>query len=162
MSLSLTQKLSPDVTVKQRLVIAFANTDEIFAVAMAHFREVTFRYMLGLELLPVLGWTLGTLVGACACDLLPKAVTSALSLALYGMFVAIVMPVAKRSKPVILVACIAAMLSTVIYYVPALKFISKGVSIIVCTIIAAVVGAIVAPRDLETEAKSEQKSEPEA
>lgn len=162
MSLSLTQKLSPDVTVKQRLIIAFANTDEIFAVAMAHFREVTFRYMLGLELLPVLGWTLGTLVGACACDLLPKAVTSALSLALYGMFVDIVMPVAKRSKPVILVACIAAMLSTVIYYVPALKFISTGVSIIVCTIIAAVVGAIVAPRDLETEAKSEQKSEPEA
>ena len=54
------------------------------------------------------------------------------------------------------------MLSTVIYYVPALKFISTGVSIIVCTIIAAVVGAIVAPRDLETEAKGEQKSEPEA
>lgn len=145
MSLSLTQKLDKSVTLKQRFVIAFGNTDEIFAVAMGHFKEVTFLYMLGLQLLPLCGWTGGTLAGAVACDLLPKAVCSALSLALYGMFVAIVVPAAKKSKPVMMVAALAAILSCVLYYVPIFKFISAGIGIIICTVVAAAVGAIFFP-----------------
>ena len=95
MSLSLTQKLADDVGIWKRLIIAFANTDEIFAVAMGYFKEVTFPYMLGLQILPILGWGGGTFAGAVASGLLPKSVCSALSLALYGMFLAIVVPVAK-------------------------------------------------------------------
>lgn len=145
MSLSLTQKLADDVGIKERLVIAFANTDEIFAVAMGHFKEVTFRYMLGLQILPVLGWGAGTFAGAVACDLLPKSICSALSLALYGMFVAIVVPVAKKSKSVLFVVFLAAFLSILLYYVPAFDFISAGISIVICTVAAAAIGAIVAP-----------------
>ena len=97
MSLSLSQKLSERVTFWQRLIIAFANTDEIFAVAMAHGRELSFSYMAGLQILPVIGWTAGTAVGAAAGSMLPEAVNSALSVALYGMFIAVVIPEAKKS-----------------------------------------------------------------
>lgn len=157
MSLSLTQKLDKSVSLGQRFIIAFGNTDEIFAVAMGHFKDVTFLYMIGLELLPLIGWTGGTVAGAIACDLLPKSVCSALSLALYGMFVAIVIPAAKKSRPVMVVVFMAAVLSCVLYYVPFLQFISKGIGIIICTIIAAAIGAILFPLkqpDNETEGKA--------
>lgn len=145
MSLSLTQKLDKSVSLKQRFIIAFGNTDEIFAVAMGHFKEVTFLYMLGLQLLPLIGWTGGTLAGAVACDLLPKSVCSALSLALYGMFVAIVVPAVKKSKPVMVVVAVAAILSCLLYYAPIFKWISKGIGVIICTIVAAAAGAVFFP-----------------
>lgn len=145
MSLSLTQKLADDVGIWKRLIIAFANTDEIFAVAMGYFKEVTFPYMLGLQILPILGWGGGTFAGAVASGLLPKSVCSALSLALYGMFVAIVVPVAKKSKSVLFVVCVAALFSILLYYVPIFHFISTGISIVICTVAAAAIGAIVAP-----------------
>jgi len=145
MSLSLSQKLGEAVGIKERLVIAFANTDEIFAVAMGHVKELTFGYMIGLQLLPIAGWTGGTLFGAIASGLLPKSISSALSLALYGMFVAIVMPVAKKSRPVAIVALVAAVISCVLYYVPIFKFISTGIAIIISTVAASVIGAIFFP-----------------
>lgn len=145
MSLSLSQKLGEAVGIKERLVIAFANTDEIFAVAMGHVKELTFGYMIGLQLLSIVGWTGGTLFGAIASGLLPKSISSALSLALYGMFVAIVMPVARKSRPVAIVALVAAAISCVLYYVPIFKFISTGIAIIISTVAASVIGAIFFP-----------------
>ena len=146
MSLSLTQKLADDVGIWKRLIIAFANTDEIFAVAMGYFEEVTFPYAFGaFRSFPILGWGGGTFAGAVASGLLPKSVCSALSLALYGMFVAIVVPVAKKSKSVLFVVCVAALFSILLYYVPIFHFISTGISIVICTVAAAAIGAIVAP-----------------
>ena len=138
MSLSLSQKLGEAVGIKERLVIAFANTDEIFAVAMGHVKELTFGYMIGLQLLPIVGWTGGTLFGAVASGILPKSISSALSLALYGMFVAIV-------------ALVAAVISCVLYYVPIFKFISTGIAIIISTVAASVIGAIFFPVGAEKE-----------
>ena len=152
MSLSLTQKLSPSVKGWQRLVIAFANTDEVFAVAMAHQSEVTFRYMVGLELLPILGWTAGTAVGALACGLLPVSLQVALGVALYGMFIAIVVPAARRSRPVLLVVLLAILLSCIFQYIPPLfgiSSLSSGFSIILCTVLAAMLGAWLFPKDEE-------------
>lgn len=145
MSLSLTQKLSPDVTIRQRLMMAFVNTDEVFAVAMAHNKELTMKYMAGLELLPWLGWAVGTGVGAVACDILPKSLCSALGLALYGMFVAIVVPVAKKSKPVMTVVFVAIVLSCVFHFVPLFQKISTGIVIIICTVAASALGAWLFP-----------------
>ena len=141
MSLSLSQKLSEEVTVRQRFVIAFANTDEIFAVAMGHARSLTFPYMLGLQLLPILGWTGGTALGAIAGQILPSSLGNALGVALYGMFIAIVVPAARRLRPVLCVAVLAAVFSCILYYVPLFAGISTGTSIIVCTVAAALVGA---------------------
>lgn len=145
MSLSLTQKLDEKMTLWQKLIIAFANTDEIFAVAMNHQKALTLSYMVGLQSLPILGWTAGTLLGAVACDLMPTSVSVAMNVMLYGMFIAIVIPVAKKSRPVLCVAGVAVLCSCLFYYVPALQGISAGIAIIICTVVAATLGAIVFP-----------------
>ena len=151
MSLSLSQKLSEEMTLPQRFVIAFANTDEIFAVAMGHAKSLTFPYMLGLEILPIAGWTGGTVLGAVAGQVLPKSLASALGVALYGMFIAIVVPVAKRLRPVLCVVVLAALFSCVLYFVPAFSGISPGISIILCTVASALIGAWLFPIAGETE-----------
>ena len=145
MSLSLFQKLDKKVTLWQRFIMAFANTDEIFAVAMSHQKSLTMSYMAGLQLLSVLGWTAGTGVGAVASSLLPDSLCSALNLALYGMFVAIVVPVARKARPVMCVVLIAIVLSCIFYYVPLFQSISSGIAVILATVIAASVGAWLFP-----------------
>lgn len=147
MSLSLSQKLDGNVTFWQRLVIAFANTDEIFAVAMGRQKSLTFPYMAGLQILPILGWTAGTAIGAAAGSMLPAAVNSALSVALYGMFIAVVIPAAKKARSVLLTAAMAMALSCLLYYVPAFDGISAGVSIIICTVVASAAGSLLFPVD---------------
>lgn len=153
MSLSLSQKLPEKMSVWKRMVIAFANTDEIFAVAMNHAKSLTFPYMVGLQSLPILGWVSGTVMGAVAGSVLPQAISSALSVALYGMFIAIVIPVATKVRSVLWVVVIAALLSCVIYYVPFLSGISTGISIVICTIVASAVGAYLFPIPAEPEEK---------
>lgn len=145
MSLSLSQKLPENMPIWKRMVIAFANTDEIFAVAMNHAKSLTFSYMVGLQSLPILGWTLGTVLGAVAGKVLPSAIGSALSVALYGMFIAVVVPVAVKIRSVLWVVVLAALFSCVIYYVPLFSVISTGISIIICTILASAIGALLFP-----------------
>lgn len=153
MSLSLSQKLDERISLWQRLIIAFANTDEIFAVAMSHQKSVTFPYMLGLQIPPILGWTAGTVLGGVAYYLMPASVSTAMSVMLYGMFIAIVIPVAKIKKSVLLVACLAIFLSCLFTYVPFLSFVPDGIVIIICTVVAATIGSILFPVD--DEAKEE-------
>lgn len=153
MSLSVSQKMDGSFTTPHRLITAFGITDEIFAVACSQKGEIGKRFLYGLILLPYLGWFSGTLLGAAAGEILPAQLKYALGIAIYGMFVAIVVPAAKKDKFVAIVALIAAALSCVIFYVPALSFISGGFSIIICSVIAALAGAIFFPRGEETEAE---------
>lgn len=155
MSLSLSQKLPEKMPIWKRMVIAFANTDEIFAVAMNHNKSLTFPYMLGLQSLPILGWTGGTVLGAVAGNVLPASIGSALSVALYGMFIAVVVPVAKKVRPVLWVVIIAIILSCIIYFVPFFSGVSTGISIIICTVIASVFGALLFPVPQEPETEGE-------
>lgn len=150
MSVSLSQKLDSSVKIFQRMLIAYGNTDEIFAVASSKPGSVGSRYMYGLIFLPVLGWVGGTLTGAVASTLLPAAVISALGVALYGMFIAIVVPVAKESREVLIVVGAALIFSTAFYYLPVLQEISSGFTIIICTVAAAGIGAVLFPVKEET------------
>ncbi|HIV37934.1 MAG TPA: AzlC family ABC transporter permease [Candidatus Blautia stercorigallinarum] len=150
MSVSLSQKLDSSVKIFQRMLIAYGNTDEIFAVASSKPGSVGSRYMYGLIFLPVLGWVGGTLTGAVASTLLPAAVISALGVALYGMFIAIVVPVAKESREVLIVVGAALVFSTAFYYLPVLQEISSGFTIIICTVAAAGIGAVLFPVKEET------------
>ena len=145
MSLSLSQKLDKNVSIKQRLIMAFANTDEIFAAAMAHNKAITMPYMAGLQSLPVLGWTFGTAVGAVAGDLLPASLCSALGLALYGMFVAIVVPTARKSVPVMVTVFLAIVINCLLYFLPVFHFISTGIAVIISTVAASAVSAVLFP-----------------
>lgn len=150
MSVSLSQKLDSSVKTFQRMLIAYGNTDEIFAVASSKPGSVGSRYMYGLIFLPVLGWVGGTLTGAVASTLLPAAVISALGVALYGMFIAIVVPVAKESREVLIVVGAALVFSTAFYYLPVLQEISSGFTIIICTVATAGIGAVLFPVKEET------------
>ncbi|MBQ2581835.1 MAG: AzlC family ABC transporter permease [Ruminococcus sp.] len=146
MALSLSQKTDKSVKGIHRWGIGFGITDEIFAVAMGNRSEVSKQYMYGLILLPVIGWSGGTLLGAVAGSLLPDVVRSALCIAIYGMFLAIIIPPAKKSSSVLKVILIAVALSCCFRYVPFLnKHISGGFAIIISTIAAAAIGAALFP-----------------
>ena len=147
MSLSLSQNLDSSMTTPHRLLFSFANTDEIFAVASSQPEKVGKFYLYGLMLTPFLGWAGGTLLGAVAGTLLPAFFRSALGIAIYGMFLAIVLPPAKKSSPVRLVVLLAVALSLCMRYVPFLQGISSGFAIILCAVIASAVGAALHPLD---------------
>ncbi|MBR5586430.1 MAG: AzlC family ABC transporter permease [Clostridia bacterium] len=145
MSVSLSQKLGQSVKPIHRFLIAFGNTDENFAMAMANKDSVGKNYMFGLILTPILGWTGGTFFGAIADSVLPAAVISALGLAIYGMFVAIVMPVMKKQKPVCLCVILAIALSCAFKFLPFLSAVPDGFVIIICAVMASAVFAIFSP-----------------
>ena len=145
MSVSLSQKLSKRVKLPQKLLIAYGNTDEIFAVSVSNKGEVGTKYMLGIILLPVIGWTSGTLLGGVVGNILPAMVTAALGVAIYGMFVAIVMPVAKKEKMTALCVLLAIAISCAFKYIPLLKVVPSGFTVIICAVVASVIFAIIAP-----------------
>lgn len=145
MSLSLTQRLRPGIGLLPRLFIGYGVTDEVYAMAALHPGEITVTYMAGLMSLPVAGWTLGTTLGAVAGTILPATVRSALGIALYAMFIAIIIPPARHARPVLLVVVLAAGLSVIATMVPALHQVPSGWRLIACTLIAAFAGAILAP-----------------
>lgn len=151
MSLSLSQKLDSRVTLLQRCIVAFGNTDEIFAVASSKPGTIGARYLYGLILGPMLGWTGGTLAGAVASGLLPAMVQSALGVAIYGMFIAIVVPPARQFRPVLAVVLIALALSCGFAWLPVLRQVSAGFAIIFCTVLAAGAGAILFPLEEKEE-----------
>ena len=140
MSIMLSQKLDASVRLRDRFVIAFVNTDEVFAVSSAK-PAVGRRYMYGLILTPVLGWTAGTAVGALAGSILPALLISALGVAIYGMFIAIVVPPARENKPVLFCVLLAAALSCAFRYLPLLSEVPSGFVVIICAVLAAAAAA---------------------
>lgn len=145
MSLSLSQKLDPSVSDAQRLLIAFGNTDEIFAVSSGRDRPVTASYFAGLLTLPWICWTLGTLLGAAANRVLPASILEALGIAIYGMLIAVVLPAARRDRAVAMVVAAAVVLSCAFAWVPGLKTVSAGFAVIICGVAASVLGAVLRP-----------------
>ena len=145
MSLALSQRMGQRIGLLPRLLIAFFNTDEIFALAMSRPEPLTLPYMLGLGTLPILGWTGGTLCGGLAGSVLPVSIRGALGVMLYGLFVAIVVPPARQEKPVLAVVTLAVVLSCLFSWTPGLKDVSAGISIVICTVAAAAVCAVLFP-----------------
>ena len=143
MSLSLSQKLDKKYTLFHRITTSFCITDEVFAVASGQNGEIPPRYMYGLMLLPYVFWSGGTAIGAFLGSVLPESVKSALGIAIYGMFIAIIIPPAKKSAGVLFTILFSAALSCCLAN---FKFISSGISIIICTVIAAVMAALLFPR----------------
>ena len=154
MSLALSQRMGQRIGFLPRLVIAFFNTDEIFALAMARREPLTVPFMLGLGTLPILGWTLGTLCGGLAGSILPVSIQAALGVMLYGMFIAIVVPPAKKEKEVLVTVILAMAFSSLFTVVPLLKQISAGISIVICTVAAAAICAVLFPIPDEEEGEA--------
>lgn len=149
MSISLSQKLDKDVTTPHKLAISFVNTDEVFAIAIGQNGAVGKWYLYGLILTPWLGWATGTILGALAGNILPAIVTSSLSVAIYGMFIAIVVPEMKTSRPTAICVGIAIALSCAFYFIPLLKTVPSGFVIIICACAASAIMAAISPVNQE-------------
>lgn len=158
MSLSLSQKLDKSMTLPHRILLSFCNTDEVFVVASQQPGKVGKAYLYGLTNGPFLGWVLGTALGALAGGLLPASVSAALGIAIYGMFIAIILPPFRRNKEVRIVLIISVIMSCIISLVPLFKFISGGFRIILCAVTASAIGAWLMPvQDEENEAEEAQQ-----
>ena len=149
MSVSLSQKMKKSVGFFDKLLIAFVNTDEVFAVASGQQGKVGKSYLYGLIITPYLGWSIGTIIGAVAGDILPEVVISALGVAIYAMFVAIVVPPMKKSKPTALCVLVAVALSCLFRYAPIFNKIPSGFTIIICAALASALFAVIAPVEEE-------------
>ncbi|MDO4339729.1 MAG: AzlC family ABC transporter permease [Eubacteriales bacterium] len=149
MSFSLSQKLRRDVPWAHRYVVAFGVTDEIFGVSASQEGKVSPYYNYGAMCVAIPGWTLGTLVGAVSGNLLPAFMVSALSVAIYGMFLAVIIPPAKKNKAVLGVVIGAMAVSSLFAVVPVLKKVSSGFVIIITTLLVAGIAAYFCPVEEE-------------
>lgn len=150
MSVALSQKADKTINSFFRWIFAFFHTDEIFAVAAGE-KQFSKSFFSGLLIAPFWGWTLGTLFGAIGGNILPEIICNALGISLYGMFIAIFLPAAKVNKKLLSVVIIAVVLSTAFRYMPLLKEVSSGFSIIICAVAAASVGALLFPVEEEVQ-----------
>ncbi len=144
MSVSLSQKTAAEFKGVKRWLLGFFMTDEIFAVASTQ-KDITSRLFAGLAVMPYLGWTLGTLLGSIMGNVLPDSLMNALNIAIYGMFVAIIVPDAKKSLKLCTVLLAAVGMSLAFYYLPCLKGVSSGIAVCLCAIVSALVGALIFP-----------------
>ena len=134
MSLSLSQKVDSRMSTLTRAILSFGNTDEVFAVCMQQEGPVTTPYLSGLVLCVYIGWALGTILGATVTSILPEMVRSAMGIAIYGMFIAIIIPPARKLRPVLYTVLLAMAISGLFYYVPVLSQLSRGWVIILCAV----------------------------
>lgn len=140
MSLSLSQKVASDIPFYKRAIMAFCITDEIFALTAMEKDDVSFPFFSGLMTPPLVGWTLGTFLGTIASNLLPPMLQGCFGIALYCMFIAIIIPPARKSRKVFLAIVVSALLSGLFKHAPVFHFISKnggGWAIIISAIIGA-------------------------
>lgn len=145
MSFSLSQKMRRDEPWAHRYLVAFGITDEIFGVSASQEGKVSAFYNYGAMCMAIPGWTLGTLLGAISGSLLPDFIMSALGVAIYGMFLAVIIPSAKKNKAVLLVVVAAMAVSTLFAVVPGLNKISSGFVIIITTLVTAGGAAYLCP-----------------
>lgn len=143
MGLSLSQKLDSKFNTFHRMVTSFGITDENFAVAYSQKEPITPAYMYGMILISGAGWALGTLLGAVAGNVLPASLTAAMGILVYGMFIAIIVPPARKNRGILVAVIIGAACSVLIKYV--FTFISSGFSVIISAVIAAAVCAALFP-----------------
>lgn len=120
MAFAIAQRLPDSVGTAKRMLIAMGDTDEIVGVAVKQTAPLNFPYLCGLILCSWLGWVGGTAIGAnpLTCNLLSEKTTAALGIALYAMFLAIIIPEARRRRPVLLCVAMAAILSIVLRLLP--------------------------------------------
>lgn len=154
MSISLSQKLQKGTGTEKRLLLAYSVTDEIFGVSAARKGKLNIFYSYGAIAVAVPGWVLGTALGAISGSIMPAFLMSAFSVAIYGMFLAIIIPPAKEDKAVLGVVLAAMALASAFAYVPGMKKISSGFAIIIVTLLVSAIAAILHPHVEEEEVSS--------
>ena len=147
MSCSLTQKLSPETKLLHRLALSYCMTDEIFGLSISVDGFLRPVYTYGITVISVSGWCLGTVLGVIAGNILPALVTNALGVAMYGMFLAIIIPPAKENHFLGALVAVSMTASGLFSVLPYLKAISSGFRVIILTILIAGIAAVIHPME---------------
>ena len=151
MSTALSQKFSPDTPLRHRFFIAFDITDEIFGVSIAQPGYLRPAYVYGVFVLPLIGWSSGAFTGVVVGNLLPAALVSALSVGLYGMFLAIIIPPARKDRVVLGLVILSMVLSFACSRLPGISRLSEGTRVILLTVVLAAGAALLFPHPGDTE-----------
>ncbi len=153
MSCALSQKFAPDTPLQHRLLVGFDLTDELFGLAVARPGYLDPWYMYGAMLVALPGWSLGTAIGVLVGNILPMRAASALSVALYGMFLAIIIPPARKSRVVAGLVGFSFLLSFAASRLPLLAGISSGTRTIILTVALSALAAVLFPVPQKKEAE---------
>ena len=145
MSASLSQKLDPKTSTLKRLLLGFTVTDEIFGVSMMQNGSLSPYFTYGTFVVATTGWTCGTLLGALMGNVLPPFIVGALGVGLYGMFVSVFIPEAKKNKVVASLVFISFALSAAFEFLPYISRLSSGIRIIILTVAISLGAAILFP-----------------
>ena len=151
MSCAMSQKMKPGSSLAHRMLVAFGITDEIFGISIAQPGYLNPWYAYGALLVAVPGWSIGTALGTIAGNLLPLRLVSAFSVALYGMFLATIIPPAKKDRviAILILVCFAASFGAA--YLPFISQLSEGTRTILLTVILSAGAAIFFPRKISDE-----------
>ncbi len=145
MSCALSQKLSPKTSLMHRIFIGFDVTDEIFGISMAVKGELNPWYNYGAMTVSIPCWATGAALGVVMGNVLPNSLVSALSVGLYGMFLAIIIPPAKKNKIIAGIVVVSMVLSFAFAKLPLLSSLSSGIRVIILTVIIALSAAVIFP-----------------
>lgn len=149
MACALSQKLSPKTSTLHRSLIAFDVTDEVFGISVSVKGTLNPFYNYGAMTVSIPGWALGAFFGVIMGNVLPNSVVSALSVGLYGMFLAIIIPPARKNKIIAVLVMVSMALSFVFSKLPLLSSISSGMRVIVLTVLISLAAAVLFPREEE-------------
>lgn len=156
MSCAMSQRIDPDMPFFHRLIMSFFITDELFGIAIARPGYLNPWYSYGAVLFASPCWAVGTALGAMAGNLLPLRLVSAFSVALYGMFLAIFIPPARKDKVILGIVILCFALSGLAAYLPVVSAVSEGTRTIILTLLISAGAAILFPRKTEEEAQSHE------
>ena len=145
MSCAMSQRFAPNTSVIHRITMGFYLTDELFGIAMARRGYLEPLYSYGAILIAAPGWALGTAIGVMSGDMLPARIVSALSVALYGMFLAIIIPPARKNKIIGVLIVVCFTLSFLASYMPVVNHLSDGTRTIILTVVISAIAAILFP-----------------
>ena len=155
MSCAMSQRFSPNTSIIHRLTMAFDITDEVFAISIARPGFLNPYYTYGAMTTTMPLWAIGTALGVMAGNMLPIRLVSAFSVALYGMFLAVIIPPARKDKIIAGLIVVCFTLSFLSCYIPFVKEMSDGTKTIVLTVLISTVAAIIFPRKEEMEATND-------
>lgn len=149
MSTAMSQRMNQDLPLRHRLLMAFGITDELFGIAIGRPGYLNPYYSYGAFLVSSIPWAAGTSLGIIAGNVLPLRLVSAFSVALYGMFLAIIIPPAKKDKIIagLVILCFAA--SFAASCIPVLKDLTDGTRTIFLTVIISAAAAVLFPKEIE-------------
>lgn len=156
MSCALSQKIDPQMPFFHRFLIAYDITDELFGINIARSGSLNPFYTYGAVLTAAPGWAIGTALGTIAGNLLPQHLVSALSVALYGMFLAVIIPPAKKDRVIAVLIVICFTASYLAAHMPIISELSEGTRTILLTVVIAGGAALLFPKNTTAEVKTNE------